>query len=401
MTVYALLPDAKIPFHTSSGNLANGYQLFVYNAGTTVKATTYTDSTGLSSNTNPIVLNSRGETPYGVYVASGTYKLVLATNTDTDPPGSPIWSQDGITPANDVSVADATEWTALAITPTYISAVSFSVTGNQTAIMQIGRRLKTTNTAGTVYSTITGSSFGAGITTVTVVNDSGTLDSGLSAVSYGFLAPNNPSVPTITGLNALTTPDYQADYLPLLDTSAGQMTKVLARYIGARVSLATAVSLSGATPNLVASGLSGKEWTEIVIEFVGASTNGTDDYLIQIGDTGGFITSGYIARSVLAANAGNTLSTSTAGFVISAQMSGNAFSGVVILTRLQPAALPAGDTWNITGTIYPSTTMAVVSVCGAVTLSSSTPVATLDRIRLATSGANTYDAGTAYVYGRM
>lgn len=195
MTVYALLPDAKIPFHTSSGNLANGYLLFIYNAGTTVKATTYTDSTGLSMNTNPIVMNSRGETPYGVYVNSGQYKLVLAPSTDTDPPGSPIWSQDGITPANDISVADATEWTALAITPTYISAVSFSVSGNQTSVLQVGRRVKTTNSGGTVYSTISGSSFGAGITTVTVVNDSGTLDAGLSAVYYGLLSFTNPSFP--------------------------------------------------------------------------------------------------------------------------------------------------------------------------------------------------------------
>jgi len=195
MTVYALLPDAKIPFHTSSGNLANGYLLFIYNAGTTVKATTYTDSTGLSMNTNPIVMNSRGETPYGVYVNSGQYKLVLAPSTDTDPPGSPIWSQDGITPANDISVADATEWTALAITPTYISAVSFSVSGNQTSVLQVGRRVKTTNSGGTVYSTISGSSFGAGITTVTVVNDSGTIDAGLSAVYYGLLSFTNPSFP--------------------------------------------------------------------------------------------------------------------------------------------------------------------------------------------------------------
>jgi hypothetical protein len=47
-----------------------------------------------------------------------------------------------------------------------------------------GRRLKTTNSGGTIYSTITNSVFGA-LTTVTVVNDSGTLDSGLSAFCLG------------------------------------------------------------------------------------------------------------------------------------------------------------------------------------------------------------------------
>jgi len=38
----------------------------------------------------------------------------------------------------------------------------------------------------------------AAVTTVTVVLDSGTLDSGLSAVSYGLLSATNPSIPTLT-----------------------------------------------------------------------------------------------------------------------------------------------------------------------------------------------------------
>jgi len=66
--------------------------------------------------------------------------------------------------------------------------------GNQTATFSVGRRVKTTNTGGTIYSTITSSVFGA-VTTVTVVNDSGVLDAGISAVEYALLSSVNPSVP--------------------------------------------------------------------------------------------------------------------------------------------------------------------------------------------------------------
>jgi hypothetical protein len=56
------------------------------------------------------------------------------------------------------------------------------------------RRIKANVSAGTVYSTISSVSYSAGFTTVTVVNDSSTLDSGLSAIYYGLLNPAHPSI---------------------------------------------------------------------------------------------------------------------------------------------------------------------------------------------------------------
>lgn len=198
MTVYALVPDLKVPLHTSSGNLASGYKLFVYQAGTTTKATTYTDSTGKSSNTNPIVTNARGELPYGVYVAAGSYKLVLTTDTDADPPNSPIWTQDNVPPVNYVpgGAAAATEWTDSGLTPTYVSTTSFSLTGNQTANFHDGRRVRCSLAGSTKYATIVSSSFAAGATTVVLNIDAGsTIDNTISAVAYSFLSAVNPSFP--------------------------------------------------------------------------------------------------------------------------------------------------------------------------------------------------------------
>lgn len=78
-------------------------------------------------------------------------------------------------------------------TPTYINATQFSVAGNLTARYVVGRRVKCTVTAGTVYGRISVSAFGTA-TTVTVVLDSGNLDSGLSEVQLGpetFAFPTN------------------------------------------------------------------------------------------------------------------------------------------------------------------------------------------------------------------
>lgn len=189
---YLPLLTEKQTFWTSAGAIASGYKLFIYLAGTTTKADTFQETTG-TANTNPVVLNSRGEVPYGVYVAAGsTYKLVLAPSTDSDPPVAPVWTRDNLSATNDTTVT-VDQWQASGFTPTYVSATSFTVTGDRTSTFQVGRRIKSTNTGGTIYSTITVSAYSS-VTTVTVVNDSGTLDSGISAVSVGLLTPTNPSL---------------------------------------------------------------------------------------------------------------------------------------------------------------------------------------------------------------
>lgn len=187
-------------FSPTTGLIANGYKLFFYQANTTTKQNTYTTQAGSVANSNPITLDSYGKVPSAgqIWLSQGLrYKVVLAPPTDTDPPVSGVVLADYVTGINDYFFATAQDqWAASGLTPTYISATSFSVTGDQTSALHIGRRVKTTNTGGTIYSTITNSVYGS-VTTVTVENDSGTLDSGLSAVSYGILTSTNPSVPKI------------------------------------------------------------------------------------------------------------------------------------------------------------------------------------------------------------
>lgn len=88
-----LLGSPKFQAFDSEGAPASGYQLFTYAPGTATKKATYSDRALSSANTNPIVLNSRGEAT--IYL-DGTTKLVLALPTAADPPLSNIWSMDYI-----------------------------------------------------------------------------------------------------------------------------------------------------------------------------------------------------------------------------------------------------------------------------------------------------------------
>lgn len=184
-----------------------GAQIFTYSGGSSTKLTTYKDSSGSTSNTNPIVLDANGRIPFAIWGTVGsTYKFVLAPSNDTDPPVSPIWTLDGITGINDAT-ASLDEWVA-GPTPTFINTTQFSLVGDQTSIFTINRRLKFSVTAGTVYARITVSSY-TSLTTVTVQLDgSQTLDSGLSAVSYSLLSAKNQSIPhrigTTSGTNTYT-----------------------------------------------------------------------------------------------------------------------------------------------------------------------------------------------------
>lgn len=180
-------------FLDGNANPYSGGLLFTYSAGSSTKLNTYKTSAGNTANTNPIVLDSNGRIPYAIWLTSGsTYKFVLAPSTDTDPPISPIWSLDDISGINDTSVS-LDQWIS-GPTPTYVSTTSFTLVGDQTSTFNVGRRVKTTNSGGTIYSTITASAY-TSLTTITVANDSGTLDSGLSAVSYGLLTSTNISIP--------------------------------------------------------------------------------------------------------------------------------------------------------------------------------------------------------------
>lgn len=76
------LPIQK--FFDNNGRPLAGGLLFTYAAGTSTKIATYVDSTGVTPNTNPIVLNFRGECRLWIDPTLA-YKFILSPANDIDP----------------------------------------------------------------------------------------------------------------------------------------------------------------------------------------------------------------------------------------------------------------------------------------------------------------------------
>jgi hypothetical protein len=118
MVSAVLLPNAKACFITSAGLPAVGYKLYTYDAGTTTPRTTYTDAAGGATNTNPIILDARGE---AVIYWDGSYKVVLKDASDVT-----IWTVDNYSQG---PLSNAVPWIAAggsadAITATYSPAIT-------------------------------------------------------------------------------------------------------------------------------------------------------------------------------------------------------------------------------------------------------------------------------------
>jgi len=186
--------DAQLA--TSTGIPLVGGKLYTYLSSSTTPATVYQDDAGGSSHTNPIILNARGEPPAPIWINGGqAIKFALHDAADV-----PIRTIDDVTGVGDPTGITNTvsEWMTFSHAPTYSNATTFTVDGNQTADLNVGRRVKIPVSGNTSYGTITASEFGV-VTTVTI-NTAGSvgLDSSIDALSsfeIGILSGSNQSVP--------------------------------------------------------------------------------------------------------------------------------------------------------------------------------------------------------------
>ena len=126
----------------------------------------------------------------------------------------------------------------------------------------------------------------------------------------------------------------------------------------------------------------------ITAMFSGLSTNGSSFIQIQLGDSGGVETTGYVGV-MMNSGGGGTIDTSiTTGFGVRQNNAGYISDGLITIGKL------SGNTYVASGTL---------SASGAgtgtfVTSGSKTLSDTLDRVRITTvNGTDTFDAGTINV----
>ena len=121
---------------------------------------------------------------------------------------------------------------------------------------------------------------------------------------------------------------------------------------------------------------------KIAMQFEGMSTNGTSDYLLQLGDAGGIETSGYVA--VATNTFDGTTPSGTSGFTLSVDVAAATTSHGWVEIKL----LDAGTfTWVLSGSLH-QTGQALTSMAGSKALS-----AELTQVRLTSVSPDTFDAG--------
>jgi hypothetical protein len=180
----------------------------------------------------------------------------------------------------------------------------------------------------------------------------------------------------VAGTNITITTDASTDSITIESSGGG----------GGSISLGTPTASTSGTSINYASIPSGTK--EITINFVGVSTNGSSNILIQIGDSGGIETTGYLSSGTFLA--GTIFSTtSTSGFVIQTSSAADVRHGSVTLRLVDSTNF----TWVASGVLCKTDAAVTIQVSGSKSLS-----AELDRVRITTDGGtDTFDAGVVNI----
>lgn len=157
---------------------------------------------------------------------------------------------------------------------------------------------------------------------------------------------------------------------------------------GTPIVAGTSQSASGTSVDFLLSSSVASYVKKISVIFSGISTNGTSPYIIQLGDSGGVETTGYLG-SCTEVRGTPTTSTFTSGFCISqSPLSTNVAHGIATIARVDGNSF----TFSVSGGYSDDT--ATLTGGGSKTLSDA-----LDRIRLTTvNGTDTFDAGSVNVF---
>lgn len=164
----------------------------------------------------------------------------------------------------------------------------------------------------------------------------------------------------------------------VINGSAGVTTNSGAVYNGLQTD--TAKSATGTSVDFT----SIPSWVKrITVMLAGVSTNGTSSLMIQLGDSGGFETTGYLGSSTIHA-ATSGYSTYTTGFGVFTNQAAATVSGGIQITLL------GSNRWSAFGTVGYENGAATSITGGQKTLSD-----TLTQVRITTvNGTDSFDAGT-------
>ena len=170
----------------------------------------------------------------------------------------------------------------------------------------------------------------------------------------------------------------------IINGSAGVTTNTGAVYNGLQTGTAVA-STSGTSVDFT----SIPSWVKrVTVMFNGFSTNGSSNYLVQLGDAGGIEATGYLGAGAYIASAAVASTAFTTGFGIQNGAGGAAAitHGAMIISQQNSAT----NTWTAIGNFCNSDTARTLYMAGVKSLSD-----VLTQVRVTTvNGTDTFDAGS-------
>jgi hypothetical protein len=199
-----------------------------------------------------------------------------------------------------------------------------------------------------------------------------------SSLAQGYIKVNGSTAATLTtsGITGNLTGNVTGN---LTGNVIGNLTGSLTQ--GGSLTFATAQAASGTAVNFT--GI--PSWAKrITVMIDGVSTNGTSPAQIQIGDSGGFETTGYdIVNGSISGTNLCSLTQYTTGIVVPGLLEPHIRVSITSLIKVN------NNKWIVSGTAVEAITNTISTISGYKDLSS-----TLDRVRITTvNGTDTFDAG--------
>lgn len=193
----------------------------------------------------------------------------------------------------------------------------------------------------------------------------------------------------LDGTNGITTPDVESTG-PIIGTTGTFSGNVTANGLTTELRPLVAMTAQASTSGTFIDFTGIPSWAKkVTVLFDAVSLSNTDSLNLQIGDSGGIETAGYISGAAMGP-ALNESQTSNTSFLLSVPFNNNAADakyGAITLWN------STGNSWVASGTLHSAGYQVGNFVSGSKTLSG-----VLDRVRILSSGAGTFDGGVINVF---
>lgn len=188
--VIAPVVHAPIVF---DGAVAEGYQLFIYDAATQNPATVFTNGTVIETIGIPVLLNAFGLPEQPIYIIVGMpYDVFLV------PPGGgqPVKEWRHLVGGVPIDSGSATEWSGGTFQASYVSPTQVVVAGDVRSTFGIGRRGRVRLNTLDAHGTVTGVTYDGVSTTITLTMDIFAITNDATQIEAALLTPGGGAVPS-------------------------------------------------------------------------------------------------------------------------------------------------------------------------------------------------------------